>query len=87
MTVDLQISLVQLHRQVDGELVGSGVGSVVHDTLDWRLALVGDLLPVFTLRNKMNPESGVNLPQLFPNSKLYIKSYLSQLSLACNQLV
>ena len=33
--VHLQVHPVQLHGQVDGELVGAGVGSVVQDTLHW----------------------------------------------------
>ena len=33
MGVHLQVHPVQLHRQVDGELVGAGVGSVVQDAL------------------------------------------------------
>ena len=33
MGVHLQVHPVQLHRQVNGELVGAGVGSVVQDAL------------------------------------------------------
>ena len=33
--VHLQVHPVQLHSQVDGELVGAGVRSVVQDTLHW----------------------------------------------------
>ena len=33
--VHLQVHPVQLHSQVDGELVGARIGSVVQDTLHW----------------------------------------------------
>ena len=33
MGVHLQVHPVQLHRQVDGELVGAGVGRVVQEAL------------------------------------------------------
>ena len=36
MGVHLQVHPVQLHRQVNGELVGAGVGSVVQDALHRR---------------------------------------------------
>ena len=35
MGVHLQVQPVQLNSQVDGELVGAGVGSVVQDALHW----------------------------------------------------
>ena len=40
MGVHLQVHPVQLHRQVDGELVCAGVGRVVQEALHWGPAVV-----------------------------------------------
>ena len=49
MGVHLQVHPVQLHRQVDGELVCAGVGRVVQEALHWGPAVVYSMSVQYTV--------------------------------------